>query len=340
MPPTLSRLFLLACALAAFVSATVAQADTSPLILDVPAVEAAVARGALVWDVRGEEDFRKGHVPGALNLDDVQAVLRDPKTEDYLPVDTLAELLGNAGVDPSREIVVYGAKAATGPYFAFQTLQWLGAPRVAVFHGGFDDWKAAGKPIATDASAGKAVRFVPQLAAERMVATRDVVARVGRGDVQILDVRTQKEFNGDDIRALRGGHVPGAINIPFESNWVDPDTPRKLQRKQVTTKDGFALKADADLRALYAGLDPTKETIVYCQSGVRASQTATVLQSLGFTDVKVYDSSWLGWGNTLDAPAESVAFFNVGRVNNLLNLLQNRIDDLEAQVNELRGQKK
>ena len=62
-------------------------------------------------------------------------------------------------------------------------------------------------------------------------------------------------------------------------------------------------------------------TIVYCQSGVRASETATVLRSLGFRDVKVYDPSWLGYGNTLEAPAEEVAFFNVGLMNKRNNFV-------------------
>jgi thiosulfate/3-mercaptopyruvate sulfurtransferase len=340
MPSILFRMLALLAALVVFASAAPARADTPALILDVAAVEAAIARGALVWDVRGEEDFRKGHIPGALNLDDAQLVLRDSKTEDWLPVDTLAKLLGDAGIDASREIVVYGAKAGTHPYFAQQTLRWLGVERASVFHGGFDDWKAAGKLVSTEPARAAAVTFVPKLSAARVVDTRDVVARLGRADVQLVDARTRKEFDGDDIRALRGGHIPGAVNIPYETNWLDPDTPRKLQRRQVANKDGMTLKAEADLRALYAGLDPAKETIVYCQSGVRASQTATVLESLGFTNVKLYDGSWLGYGNTMDAPAESVAYFNVGRVNNLLNLLQSRIDDLEAQVNELRGQKK
>lgn len=309
-------------------------------ILDVAGVDAALARGALVWDVRNEEDYRKGHIPGAVNLDDIQVQLRDPRSEDYVPLAQLEKLLGEAGIDPAREIVLYGAKAATGPYFGLVTLRWLGAGRVGVFHGGIDDWKAAGKPMATEATRlpPVALQLSPREAV--VVSTKDVMARLQATGVQIVDVRTPKEYNGDDIRALRGGHIPGAVNIPYESNWIDPDTPRKLQRKQVTTKDGFGLKPEGELRSLYSALDPAKETIVYCQSGVRASQTATVLQSLGFTDVKVYDSSWLGWGNQLDAPAESVSFFNVGRVNNLLNALQGRIEELEAQVTELKAARK
>ena len=319
--------------------ATLAAAATSDLIVDTAAVEAALARGAIIWDVRNEEDYRKGHIAGAVNMDDVLFQLRESRSEDYLPVPMLGKLLGDAGIDPAREIVVYGPKASTATYFAAITLQWLGGDRVRIYHGGFDDWKAAGKPVATEPTRLPAVTLALVPRAGLIVNTRDVVARVGASDVQIVDARTPREFSGEDIRALRGGHIPGAVNIPYEANWADPDTPRKLARKQVTNKDGFNLKPEDQLRALYAGLDPSKETIVYCQSGVRASNAAAVMQSLGFTNVRVYDASWLGYGNQLDAPADSVSYFNVARVNNMLNQLQGRIDDLEAQLSDMKKAK-
>jgi thiosulfate/3-mercaptopyruvate sulfurtransferase len=105
----------------------------------------------------------------------------------------------------------------------------------------------------------------------------------------------------------------------------------------VTNKDGMSLKSRAALEELYAALDPQKETIVYCQSGSRASETATVLQELGFKDVKIYDGSWLAYGNTFDAPAEGVSYFNVGRVNSMLNQLQGRIDALEAELEQMKA---
>ena len=306
------------------------------LIVGTDAIEAAQRRGAIVWDVRSEEDYRKGHIPGAVNMDDILVQLRDGRSEDYLPVADLEKALGDAGIDPAREIVLYGAKASTGPYFGLITLQWLGGDRISVYHGGIDDWKAAGKPLATEPTRLPAVGLKLAPRNERLVSTQDVLARLGDANVQIVDARTVREFNGDDIRALRGGHIPRAVNIPYESNWVDPDTPRKLARKQVSTKEGFDLKSADELRALYGRLDPEKETIVYCQSGVRASYTATMLQALGFRNVKVYDTSWLGYGNRLDAPAESVSYFNVARVNSLLNTLQSRIDDLESEIAEMK----
>jgi len=313
-----------------------AYAADTPIIVDTGFVEQAAARGVLIWDVRSQEDYRRGHVAGAVNIDEIALVLREPNTEDYIPVAKIEQILGEAGIDPTREIVLYGAKAHTSPYFGYVTVRYLGGSAARVYHGGIDDWKAAGKPIATDPVKRPPVSFRAQVNPEVIVSTREVVARLGAPGVQIVDARTEKEFNGEDIRALRGGRIPGAVNIPYETNWVDPDTPRKLQRRQVAGKDGMSLKVAQDLHALYARLDPEKETIVYCQSGVRAAETATVLQSLGFRNVKVYDSSWLGYGNTFDAPAENVSYFNVGRVNGILMQMQQRIDLLEGQIEELK----
>lgn len=171
------------------------------------------------------------------------------------------------------------------------------------------------------------------------MSTQEVLARLNRPDVQIVDARTPGEYSGNDIRALRGGHIPGAINIPYEQNWIDPETPSKLSRKQVSDNAGMSLKKGEDLKKLYAKLDPEKETVVYCQSGVRAAETATVLATLGFRNVKVYDSSWLDYGSRLDAPAENVQFFNVGVLNMKLSAMQSRIEELERELAEARGRK-
>ena len=94
----------------------------------------------------------------------------------------------------------------------------------------------------------------------------------------------------------------------------------------------MSLKSTADLKELYSKLDPEKETVVYCQSGVRASETAGVLEQLGFKNVRVYDSSWLAYGNKLDAPANNATVFNVGALNGRVGALQARIDALEKEL--------
>jgi thiosulfate/3-mercaptopyruvate sulfurtransferase len=315
--------------------AAAAQGDSVPeVIVDAAGVAAAISRKALVWDVRPADAFAKGHIPGALNIGDAPAVLRDANTEDFVATSQIEKLLGAAGIDPAREIIVYGSRGGWQPYFGLYTLQYFGGKSARVYHAGIEDWSGSGRAVAQGAavSAPFALKLAQDESARVSVNTREMIARLNRPDVQILDVRTEKEFSGEDIRAIRGGHIPGALNIPYERNWIDPETVNKVSRREVSTNAGMSLKPVEALKALYAKLDPDKETIVYCQSGARASETAGVLQQLGFKNVKVYDSSWLGYGNTLDAPADNVTFFNVGLLNSRLTTLQGRIEQLEKDL--------
>mgnify|MGYP000482028182 CR=1 FL=1 len=311
------------------------------VIIDAGGVAEAMARNALVWDVRPAEAFARGHIPGALSIGDAPAVLRDANTEDFIATAQIEKLLGAAGIDPAREVVVYGSRGGWQAYFGQYTLQYFGAQNVRVYHEGAEDWGGAGRSLAQGPAAGKAIalKLVHDKAGKVSINTRDMIAKLAAPGVQILDVRTTREFSGEDIRAIRGGHIPGALNIPYEQNWIDPETATKLARKQISSNAGMSLKPVSALKALYSKLDPEKETIVYCQSGARASETAGVLQQLGFKNVKVYDSSWLGYGNTLDAPAENVTFFNVGLFSSRLTAMQNRIEQLEKELAAAKGAK-
>ena len=302
------------------------------VIVNTGQVQAALQRSVQVWDVRGDKDFAKGHLPGALSAGDAAAVLRDANAEDFLPTAEVAKILGAAGIDPAKETVVYGSRGTWNAYFGRYALRYFGGTKVTVYHEGIEGWQAAGLPV--EAGAPKPAPIALTLAPNAAVAvsTPEVLARVGNKDVQIVDARTPKEFAGADIRALRGGHIPGAVNIPYEMNWSDPATLQKLAQKTVGDSRGMSLKAQPELQALYARLDPNKETVVYCQSGARASETAGVLEQLGFRNVKVYDSSWLGYGNKLDAPAENETVFNVGALNGRIAAMQKRIDTLEKEL--------
>jgi thiosulfate/3-mercaptopyruvate sulfurtransferase len=336
--PYLIRHALVAIVIAGLAPVAAAQPN-DPVIVDTAFVKEAKSRGALIWDVRSQNVYLRGHIPGAVNIDSISDVLRDPRTEDYIAISEIERILGEAGIDASREMVLYGSKAHPDAYFGYITMRYLGAAKVAVYHGGIDDWKDGGNTVDTDLVKLPPTTFTANPDDSLLATTREVIRKIGDPSVQIVDARSVSEFTGEDIRALRGGHVPGAVNIPYEENWIDPDTPRKLARKQVDNKDGMNLKPRESLQAMYAQLDPNKETIVYCQSGSRASVLAVVLQELGFGKVRVYDSSWLGYGNTFDAPAEDVTYFNVGRVNRMIRSLQNQIDLLEGEIEALKARK-
>lgn len=309
-----------------------AAAASAQVILDTAGVREALQCGVQVWDVRPGKDYARGRLPGALSAGDAAAVLREADSQDFVPTADIARILGAAGIDPARETIVYGARGGWQAYFGRYTLRHFGADKVSVYHDGMEGWQAAGLPVETGPSRSMPISLTLTPNPAVSVTTEEMLARVGDQDVQIVDARTLGEFAGTDIRALRGGHIPGAVNIPYEMNWSDPETRGKLARKQVADNRGMSLKADAELEALYAGLDPDKETVVYCQSGARASQTAGVLEQLGFSRVRVYDSSWLGYGNRLDAPAGNPTFFNVGALDGRIAAPQGRIDTLEKEL--------
>ena len=322
--------FIMALATAMFAVPSLAAA-----IVDATAVKAALGRGAIVWDIRATPLYRKGHIPGAVSIGDAGNVLRNPVTEDFIETPQIEKILGNAGIDPAQEVVVYADRGNPYAYFGRFALVYFGGKNISVFHDGIEGWQEAGFTVETADAKRPAVALKLTERPDLVASTEDVVSRSKAGNVQIIDARTTGEFLGNDVRAIRGGHIPGAVNIPYEQNWKDPETSSKLTRRLVSDNKGASLASSEALRSLYANLDPNKETVVYCQSGVRAAETATVLETLGFNKVKVYDSSWLGYAARLDAPAERETFFNVGAMNGRITSMQRKIDELESMIGEL-----
>jgi thiosulfate/3-mercaptopyruvate sulfurtransferase len=323
-------------ALAGGLVALAAQAQS--LIVDTAAVEQAQRSNAIVWDARSAKDYADGHIPGAVNFGAAGDLFRDPNREDPPSPAAAAQLFGNAGIDiVNRDVIVYTSKGDPFAYYAARMLEYYGGRHGKVYHGGIDDWKAAAKPLATEPTRLPAVTL--KLDSEKVgtLWTNEVIDRVRAGGTQIVDTRTVKEFTGEDVRAIRGGHIVGAVNIPYEDNWKDPQTAGKLAAKQVANRDGMALKSNAELKSLYAKLDPNKETVVYCQSGVRASETAVVLRELGFSKVKVYDPSWLGYAGVLSAPAGNEVFVNVGALNAQIAALQGRLRQIDSELSKLQS---
>ena len=318
---------LVTIVLASIYSMAFAQQKTT--IIQTDQMQQAIARGAIIWDVRDEKSYLEGHIPGAINIGEVGSVLRDPNKEDYISTEQIQKLFNNAGLDVNRDIVVYGARGNPYTYFGLYTINYFGGKNAQVYHDGIDGWKQTGLPIQKERQT-LAPASVVLVAQPQLVVSNEEMLKIAQSkSVQIIDARTPDEFSGKDVRAIRGGHIPNSVNIPFEDNWQDPATAIKLSKKQVSDNSGMALKNQTDLKKLYANLDPDKETVVYCQSGVRAAETAVVLKTLGFKKVKVYDSAWLGWGNNLKAPVADETFLNVGALNAKMAAMQNKINQLE-----------
>ena len=304
----------------------------SSSIVDLEYVKWAQQRGVIIWDVRASNQYLEGHIPGAINVGDIGTVLRDPNREDFIDLAEINSIFNKAGLDINKEIIVYGSRGNPYAYFGLFTINYFGGKQAKVFHDGIDGWADAGLLIEKTPStlASINVRLISQ---ENLVVTNEQMRSLyNNQSVQVVDARTFNEFKGNDVRAIRGGHIPGAVSIPYEQNWKDPATGSKLAKKEVKTNVGMSLKSKDELNALYSKLDPNKETVVYCQSGVRAAETATVLQNLGYKNVKIYDSSWLGWASHLASPVADETYLNVGMLNARIAAMQNKINALEARL--------
>jgi len=243
----------------------------------------------ILIDARDRDAYMKGHVLGAINIPVTS--LRTKPDGLMVPVPEAEELLGNKGLSFEKEVVIYGS-GREDAFLLFWMFDFLGMRHVHVLDGGMENVK--GPLSATESSLARATFKAEPKPIDR--ADADYIKKVlNNNSVNIIDARSSEEYKGEDARALRGGHIPGAVNIDFARNFVGDTT---------------ILKPHAELANIYGRLDPGKETIVYCQTGARASNAFFVLKELGFRKVRLYMPSWVEWGSRPDLPADSVTYFN------------------------------
>ena len=243
--------------------------------------------------------YEQGHIAGAVGWN-WQSQLQQSVRRDVVSKVEMEELLGNAGVSSDTTVVLYGDNNNWFAAWAFWQIKYYGHNSVQLMNGGRAKWLAEGRSLTTDVPSPAATTYTASDPDESIRAYRDqVLAGVGGGSISLVDVRSPQEFSGELLAppnlpqegSQRGGHIPGAANIPWG---------------QAANEDGTFKSAD-ELAELYGGkgIDGGRETIAYCRIGERSSHTWFVLtQLLGYANVRNYDGSWTEWGSIVGAPIE------------------------------------
>ena len=244
--------------------------------------------------------YDEGHIDGAVGWS-WKTQLSDRIQRDILTQGALEELLGSSGISKDSTVVLYGDSNNWFAAWAFWQLKVYGHADVRIMDGGRKKWQAEGRPMTTEAPRPAATAYVAEPAdASLRALLPEVMERVSAGDIDLVDVRSPQEFSGEVLAppglpetCQRGGHIPGASNIPWSLAVNDGDGTFRSKEELAET---YGLR----------GISGDKPIIAYCRIGERSSHSWMVLRYLlGYDDVKNYDGSWTEWGNLVGAPVET-----------------------------------
>lgn len=238
-------------------------------------------------------DYLAGHLPGAAHVDWSRDLSAPPPPSGHPELMLLgpaefAAAMSRIGVDDRTMVIGYDAEGGHHAARLWLALRRYGHDQMAIMEGGIQKWQREGRPLETGEVHPLPATFTPRPREGVIASLEEVAAAVRTGDPWLLDVRRESEYTGEERRAKRGGHIPGAVNVL----WKD------------ALRDDWTLKDPDELERMYAdaGFGPETATITYCQAGVRAAFTHLVLTALGHDDVRTYDGSWEEWGNRDDVP--------------------------------------
>jgi thiosulfate/3-mercaptopyruvate sulfurtransferase len=244
-------------------------------------------------DARAEH--RQAHIPGSVYFDIDEVKDTDNPLPHMLPdAGEFARTVGALGIGHGDRVVTYGGRHGIASARVWWTFRIFGHEAVAVLDGGLPKWRAEGRPLQTGENTPPSRPFTASYRPELVRNLEAMRANVeGRGE-QVVDARSRGRFGATEPEprpGLRGGHIPGSVNLPYDS----------LFRPE----DGTLLPA-RELRSAFAaaGLDIAKPVVTTCGSGVSAAVLTLGLHVLGRRDVPLYDGSWTEWAGRTDTPVE------------------------------------
>ena len=268
--------------------------QTTPIVISTAQLSLLIEQdGCVIVDMQSAEHYVNAHIPGAVNLDYAKLVVNDGQAGGLLPAaDAFAAVARQNGIMKNSHVVVYDAEGGAAASRLIWSLHVFGHVKTSLLDGGFRAWIAENRAIEGGVNQPADGDFQPHPANNLVIDGDELLARLGENNLTVLDARSQDEYNGTKVLAMRGGHIPGAIHM----EWTDAlDINRNLQ-----------LKPNAVLEAMLEqrGIEKNQEVVVHCQTHRRSSLSYVMLKHLGYENVRGYHGSWSEWGNRTDTPVE------------------------------------
>jgi thiosulfate/3-mercaptopyruvate sulfurtransferase len=318
-----SRIIVFALIALCFCSRAFAAPSSSDLIVDTKFVMDKTGKPGWVFiDMRFADDFSQGHIPGAVALPAwVSKAYADDTKRQAKVIPRMVQSFGEMGVSNDSHVIVYGDPANTHwNTVLFWVLEQFGCNStllkctVHYYDGGVERWKADGGTLDQTETQMKPATFKAVEGTRRSAKTDEILKIIeGKQKSVILDVRTPGEYGGTDVRALRGGHIPRAVNVDYANNF-DAGTFRMLPLDQ--------------LQSLYKDIPKDMRVITHCQTGQRAAYSYLVLRALGYRDVAIYHDGWRVYGSDLKLPVEDETWYDFNKINTTIkavNKLQEKM---------------
>lgn len=267
-----------------------------PVLIEPAALEPLLGHADLVVvDLGRPETHAQAHIPGAAAMEYSKLVRGDRPAPGHLPEpEAFSRTLSGAGITPAHTVVAYDDEGGGRACRLVWNLHAAGHVRAGVLNGGIYAWCAENRPVSTGIHEPEYRDYGAIEYTVEPVATRDaILARLGDPALALLDARTPEEYAGTRVRAAKGGHIPGAVNL----NWLDC----------IDRANDTRLFPDELLLAMLAdrGITGDKDVVAYCHTHHRSAHSYVMLRHLGFRSVKGYAGSWSEWGNDPETPVEN-----------------------------------
>ncbi|HKJ94393.1 MAG TPA: sulfurtransferase [Gammaproteobacteria bacterium] len=269
-----------------------------PLLVAPEALDNALGEpGILIVDLCRPDAYTAGHIPGAINLDYAGLLRQQPPAMGLLPdEERLSEVLSGIGLRSDLHVVAYDDEGNGRAARFLWTLEAVGHFAYSLLDGGLTAWRAENRRLESGANAPEPSGYRASISNPDVVADRDyVLHHLGDDNTVVLDARSPAEYAGQDVRAARGGHIPGAVNL----EWT----------QAMDRANDLRLQPPETLRTMLkqAGVTPDKEVITHCQTHHRSALTFFVMRYLGYPRIRGYAGSWSEWGNDPELPVETGA---------------------------------